>query len=508
MSSSLEAARGEATEAFREKSQFREMRAEVLERPDGEYLVFYVANPTDRFYALLNEALKDLPESNPFKERSTLKKPPRTPAQRLALPETQLLRRVLGESLTVTRKTFENDFFARYTPSVLGAEQEITGNANHVVFGRRGSGKSSLLAYLYHTLRPKEVPVAWIAMQPYAQRSDSEAAIDVLIELLEQLESSLAGGTDSFVAQLQELRGKSDTEIRTALQRRVPAMRRLLGRVASSSTMTIFLDDLHVVGDSLQPILLGLLYGMARDNNVFLKISGVEQFTRTWDSTSREGMELRNDLVPIRLDYNLTIPDKSLSHIKGILDAHAAYCGLPDVGYICGKGVMERLVWVAAGVPRDALSIFAQAITRATVADQRRVSITSINAAASEMAEDKLRDVEKDTTGYHDEERSMLERIKEFCVQEKRKNAFLVEINNDDREYQCVQRLIALRLLHILHEGITPSTAGRRFVALMLDYGFYVGIRAARSVDLFQREPKPLPVQELRRLPIFAPATR
>lgn len=38
----------------------------------------------------------------------------------------------------------------------------------------------------------------------------------------------------------------------------------------------------------------------------------------------------------------------------------------------------------------------------------------------------------------------------------------------------------------------------------MLDYGFYVGIRAAKSVDLFSKEDlQPLQVQELRKLPTF-----
>jgi hypothetical protein len=53
------------------------------------------------------------------------------------------------------------------------------------------------------------------------------------------------------------------------------------------------------------------------------------------------------------------------------------------------------------------------------------------------------------------------------------------------------------------HEGITLHEAGRRFMAVMLDYGFYVGVRAARSVDLFQHEPASILAKDLRKLPIF-----
>ena len=40
-------------------------------------------------------------------------------------------------------------------------------------------------------------------------------------------------------------------------------------------------------------------------------------------------------------------------------------------------------------------------------------------------------------------------------------------------------------------------------MALMLDYGFYVGIRAARSVNLFSEEPKPILAKDVRLFPIF-----
>jgi hypothetical protein len=197
------------------------------------------------------------------------------------------------------------------------------------------------------------------------------------------------------------------------------------------------------------------------------------------------------------------MPDKSREHIVSILDAHAHYCGLGDIGYLADKDVLSRLVLVAAGVPRDSLNLFSIAISKAVAKNQRLVSITSINAAASEMAEEKLKDVERDSGGDLQEIQELLAEVKDFCISKQRKNAFLVEIQNTDHRYQLIQKLAALRLVHILHEGITPHKAGQRFVALMLDYGFYVGIRAARSVDLIPAEPRALSAKELRSLPIF-----
>lgn len=100
--------------------------------------------------------------------------------------------------------------------------------------------------------------------------------------------------------------------------------------------------------------------------------------------------------------------------------------------------------------------------------------------------------------------RLMLDRIKDFCVKQHGINAFLVRIDSRNAEYNLVQRLIALRFVHVLHEGITPHKVAERYIALMLDFGFYIGVRAAKSVTLYPDTPKLLPVKELRKLPILS----
>lgn len=437
---------------------------------------------------------------------TTIIKRPKSPSERLLISEVQLLRTVLSESLTVTQHSFEDDFFSRYTTSV-GAEVQIKSHGNHIVYGRRGAGKSSLLAFFMHSLRQENKPYAWVAMQTYSGREDIQVVADVLMEIVEQLQkySIALADLNKVQLKLESLADETDDKIvENQLNRLRPKIRKALTLITKKyDSLFIFLDDVHVIKSALQPVLLGHLYAICRDNRTFLKISGIEQFVKTYEPFSRQGLEKPHDAQEIRLDYNLTLPSKSKNHIKSILDAHAVYCALPDISYLCGKGVLDRLVWVAAGVPRDALYIFSQAIARSKMKDEKKVSISSIHAAASEMVEGKLKDMQQDIFGDSEEVKSILERIRSFCIDEKRKNAFLVKIEHENPLFAKIQQLIALRLLHVIHEGITPGKAGRRFMALMLDYGFYVGIRAARSVDLFQKEPKALTYHELRKLPIF-----
>jgi hypothetical protein len=214
-----------------------------------------------------------------------------------------------------------------------------------------------------------------------------------------------------------------------------------------------------------------------------------------------------HDVQEIKLDYNLTIPEKATEHITSILDAHAVYCGLSSIRFLCtSQDALSRLVWVAAGVPRDALSIFGQAMTKASLTGGKRVSVSSINVAASETVNVKLRELDTDASGEAAPLHTMLEQLREFCIKRERKNAFLIEIRNDDPIYQRILKLVDLRLLHVINEGISVGEAGRKYLALILDYGFYIGVRAARSVDLFNKQTKKVAYKDLRRLPVFTDA--
>jgi hypothetical protein len=482
----------------------------VKERPDGEFLIFEVSAPSSRFYEVLDRVNGNLADGHPFKDRSSVSPRAKRPSNVLAIPETALLQRELSATLTVDQNTFGENFLARYTESVTGLEKHIVVHANHVVYGRRGSGKSSLLSYAMHHLQLKKLPSCWVAMQTYASRNDSQAIASVLAEVFVQASNYLQSGNELKTLS-NELLALGETDDDSAVNKRllrlVPRMRKLLAEVtAPDKPFTIFLDDLHVLGRTLQPELLGSLYSLARGNRIFIKLSGIDQLTNLWDSATKRGLEAPHDVQTLLLDHNLTSPDQSKDHIKSILDRHAKYCGLPGIEYLAEDTYLDRLVLSAAAVPRDALSLFSKSIARSLLKKQKLVSITSLNAAASEAVEDKLKDIESDiSTDQKAAISACLEKVKNFCLSKQKKNAFLVRIANSNPAYAEVQKLVALRLVHVLHEGITPHKAGERYIALMLDYGFYIGIRAAKSIELFPDKPRQLAVKELRTLPIFDP---
>jgi hypothetical protein len=488
---------------FKRRSGFDGIEYEVKQRAEAQALVLHMANPTERFFRVLQEAKAET-EGDDF-PTATIQK--RTPRNRLQSPEAKYFLQTLSDSLTISRSSFKEDFFTRYTKSVSNAESQVTAAANHIVFGRRGAGKSSLLLYALRSRDAESQPSAWIDMQVYEKRKDNRVVLDLLVDLLGQLERFVMRSPvyAQMLIAVQRLRRDEDLT-NEKIRKFLPDLRQVFSILeAQVKNVFVFLDDFHVIDISIQPEVLGFMYSLTRGNNIFLKLSAIETLTRSWDSKAHNGLQVPHDAQTIKLDYNLTMPDKAATHLERILDAHAVYCGLPSVRFLCTSAdVLSRLVWVSAGVPRDALNMFAQAMTKGTTEGRSRVSVTNVNIAASEMVSQKLRDLEADVPGSTIETglESTLETLKNFCIKKERKNAFLLEIRQD-AVYQNVLKLVDLRLVHVISEGITVGEAGTKYLALILDYGFYTGIRAAQSVDLFNRQTERVAYKDLRKLPIF-----
>lgn len=287
----------EVMDAFAKKLGGVRPEYSIKKRPDGQFLLIEFVEPNERFFELLNDCLLALPEDHCFRNRCAIIKRKNKPKNILTTAETKILQRELSESLTVDRHTFGEDFFSRYTASVTDLEHQIVARANFIVYGRRGSGKSSLLAYAMHSIRVKNEPFAWIALQPYARRTDYAVISGVLSEVLRELEPwDATEDLQKIALMLEDLVESSDLVIRRRVERLIPRIRVLLGKITNRDRpATVFLDDLHVVDGMIQPELLKCLYGICRGNNSYLKISGIEQLTRLWDTNRKIGLETPHD---------------------------------------------------------------------------------------------------------------------------------------------------------------------------------------------------------------------
>lgn len=487
---------------------------ELRQAAEGPRLVLRLAAPAEQHFRVVNQIAETLPEDDPFRDRISIVK---RPAKDLTLDaaEVVLLSRTLSSTLTADRHAATDEFRTRYIASQSGAEQQVTATSNNIVFGRRGAGKSTLLVYAMHHFSDQGMACVWLDMQTYEKRDDAIVLLDILEEIAAELNSAVPASMDGFLNEAQKLREGPEPSL-AAIRRAIPQFKRgALLTAKQSSGICIFLDDLHVLPSKRQPELLSLLYAFSRGNQIWLKVSALEHFTNHWDPSRRLGLDTPGDTQVVHLDYNLTNPQAALLHTTRIMDAIANQCGLPGIGSILNRGVLERLVWVAAGVPRDALDILRQSIATAAqprrssakegaVRPRKRVAVEDVNLAASRCIESKLHFLSLDGSLDSQTLSLLLEEVKQFCIKEQKRNAFLIPMHHDHEHYQQILKLIDLRFLHILNQGITKSRTGEKYVAVLLDYGFYTGARKAKTVDVLQKTPGRLTYEVLRKLPVFA----
>ena len=477
-------------------------RWELLDKAGEGFVAIHVGAINDVYTDALAQVREEVRETNSFADRVFLK--PTTPKPWLRSLEVQLLQRIFSESLTVGKSTLGSGFFQKFIPFLGGEERRIYSDANHVVFGRRGAGKSSLVSYACHRAQNENKPYAWIALQQYSGREDLLVIPQVLYEIVESVsnypdaDAERMGRLRRIISALEDL--GSDLTKNTINQRLPVFARDFLPFVKKHGQFFLFLDDLHLIHPSLQPYFLSALYSFARGNGIYLKITAIENLTTLIHEEVGEGLQTPGDAQVIRLDYSLVNPGAALSHIQDIVGSYARYVGIPSISSIAVPQVIERLVWVSAGVPRDALYILNNAINKAIAVNRKKVAVTDINMAAAESLTEKERYVSDDVAEEATVVKDIVGDIKNFCLKEIRQNAFLIRLDNSDERYRIIRKVSDLRFIHVLHPGITPGKAGEKYEVYMLDYAFYTGFRKASSVKEFLPRPTQPLAKDLREL--------
>ena len=475
---------------------------DIVNKGGEAFLEIQVGNITDNLADKLQKAKDDNPE-NQFNDTAYLVK--KKINNWLDSIESDILQNVISESLTIGRHSLNSDFYKKFIPSVGGEEKRIATLTNTIVYGRRGAGKSSLILYGCNKVIEQNQPFVWIALQQYHNRDDLQVIPQVLYEIVSQLSGEIKEEDKtrllSIIHDLENIGvniGFNEIKIKLPL-----FSRHLMPIVNAKGAIFIFLDDLHLVGRNIQPLLLSALYSFCRGNNIFLKISAIENLTKLYDYQQKEGLEVPGDLQSVVLDYNLMTPQKTFNHINEIILSYILYSGIPSFGSLCDIRARQRLTWVSAGVPRDALYIFNNAITQAKNSNRKKIAIVDLNMAASESMSEKEKYITDDIEDDPSTLKTYLEKIKMFCFNDSKLNAFLVHKDPSNPNYKLIRKLIDLRFLHILHPGITPDRRNEKYEVLLLDYAFYTGFRRNPSVKEFKATPQSPSAKELRNLKKF-----
>lgn len=477
------------------------------------FLKFLVGRDAPIYQHALRETQRELSENNPFRGTLGL-----TTLKNDHFPDT-LEAGVLQTLLTrSTRAVSENQahegFSIPYVPFQNREDHQLAQPATHVVVGRRGVGKSTLIKKAAEIIRASSSFVAILDVQKYSML----AGVDLKRELLHDVTSALVEDAErlaidsSLDVDTTELKAVSDALIEERVTTEVGASRinRALGKLTrtTKSNAFVFLDDFHLLHFNEQPGVLHLVHAALKGANGWLKVAGLRSLLNYYSARERVGLQVPGDAQLISLDLTLENPERAETHLKAILENFLRAVGYSVSSSVLPNAAFRRLAWANAGVPRDFLQMFGRAIDHARRNKHTVVTLTDVNAGIGESGQRKMDELAQDASNSRGELLKTLDAIERVCLEQERTNAFLIRSENTTIRQQ-VHILSDLRLVHLINQSITPDRAGERYEAYIVDYSLFTGFRRRPGVKEMvpEEDQGQFKASQLRGLPKITEAT-
>jgi hypothetical protein len=502
----LDQAAEKAASVFAREIGTGNIESRIEEVGNKTFLKFIVGRPAPIYERALWATQKSLPEGNPFQGllnvtyQETEKFPQSLEADVLQNILTRGTRHIAQESGPSTSLVPNVPFQNR-------EDQRVIQPATHLIVGRRGVGKSTLISRAVELLESARKLYVVLDMQTYTELSGEMLYREVLHDFARRLADQAerrVGGTD-LSSPRQEL-GNVATAVLSGqkeVRRIVPELNRTIMKLSAAlnSDVFLFLDDFHLIDSPSQPELLNILHGCVKGARGWLKVSGLRTQLNTYDPVSRKGLQIPGDAQPISLDFTLVDPERAEKHLRAILQAFLSVVGVDKTTCVINEPALMRLVWANAGVPRDFLQMFGKALENARRADRPSITLTDVYLAIGEFGQQKLDYLEQDARNEKNMLKHLVGHLEKFCLGEHHVNGFLIR-NEQTKQKRAVEVLSDLRLVHLIHQTITPHRAGERYEAYLVDYSLFTGFRMRPNIqELLPEDRRQFKAKELRKLP-------
>ncbi|TKJ38433.1 hypothetical protein CEE37_13020 [candidate division LCP-89 bacterium B3_LCP] len=384
---------------------------------------------------------------------------------------------------------------------------------NHVVFGRRGAGKTSLVQaikntnkhiYVYlnledykditfpniviHVLvelfnslkeqirmsirfwrfRPKVIRVTYRIYQTvkglkqYIHEPDQET-IDVKTTKNENLLLSVSAQRSSMAAGAKGQIGKSKEIIRKLPKNKIDYLRlKLTGyksllinikEIFNDAHIYLVLDDFYFVDKNSQPELVDYFHRITKGTDLFLKLATIKYRTKLYRRPEDKiiGVEIGHDIFEIDMDYTLDNSEELQAFMHQLLsNAIEKSCAHVDIDKMFSGDGFPQLCLASGGVPRDFLWLFVK-LANNIVSSDGLIGKTQVNESAIANLGNKLESMKRDSGDEDVILEDYLKRIKRYVYDEKRTNTFLIAKDDLESDDQGRQAIRELVDLRILH---------------------------------------------------------
>lgn len=468
-----------------------------------EFLKFAVGREAPLYSYALLEAQRNLRPDNAYKGALglVLAKAENFPG---SIEANALLTLLTRSTREVSQGSAPRGYSVPYAPFQKREDHLLAQPANHIVRGRRGVGKSTLIRRATEILAGTNALVCVLDMQTYSTLTGDDLVREVLFDVCNGIATSANRLGSNAAAEGEALRSAA-TEIASgaiSVARAPVVIKRVMASLTKGITgdAFVFLDDFHLIARDAQPKLLHVIHAALKGGNGWLKVAGLSSLLNVYAPNEREGLQIPGDAQYVPLDLTLENPEAAEAHLRTILEGFLTAIGYTLTGTVLPDAAFRRLAWANAGVPRDFLQMFARSLQHASRNRHAAVTLSDVNVAIGEFGQQKMDDLQKDARYVAGKLRAMLEKLESLCLEGQKINAFLIR-SDDTPERAVVQILSDLRMVHLIHQSITPRRAGERFEAYILDYSLFTGFRRRPNVKEMIPQHLQFKASELRALP-------
>ncbi|MFF3712381.1 P-loop NTPase family protein [Streptomyces phaeochromogenes] len=371
----------------------------------------------------------------------------------------------------------------------------IGASRHHLVYGRRGVGKTALLleakriaekdghvtAWVNaHTLRRLDVASAFLAI--------AEVALSSLIQHAGSSQGESYARLKDSSARLVQLRSEGPVPD-SVLGEMVAELNRSLRPVLRESLVRLYLyiDDFYLFPQYAQPNLLDCVAGMLRDCDGWIKVASIERLTRPFEPSSRIGIEVPHDASKIDLDVTLEDPGSTQRFLESVLSNYTTTAGLAKLSSIAQNAALGRLVLASGGVPRDYLNLFASSIVAARSRPKaREIGREDVADAAGRAARSKKRDLELDVSS--DNAVSLTAALDTLAAEVRGAGYtyFRVDVAQKSHHfYELLGQLVDLRFAHLIQSTLSDQhRPGVKYEVYILDLSEYADVRLKRGLAI------------------------
>jgi hypothetical protein len=412
----------------------------------------------------------------------------------------------LARLIAERSRTSEAQPSLHYVKDVAANISASTSPRHHLIFGRRGAGKTALMVEARRIVAAQGAESIWLNLQTLRNESIGRIFLRYVIRVCElitvhyrQVEEYPQVALNA--ARLQEeieaaLRSGTDT-VPDAM-RLVPEVQELIHRFSRTAAVRlfIFLDDFYFIPRDQQPQLLDLIHGSIRDTDAWLKVASIRHLTRWFQSDPPLGLQTGHDAELLDLDVTLQDPFRAKTFLESVLLRYANHVNVQRLSQLFARGSLDRLVLASGAVPRDYLTLAAGALTRAKARQGARlVGTQDINQAAGDAAQAKIQELEEDLAANKASAEVTLNALlalKKFCLEQERSTYFRVDLRVKESqalEYAALTSLLEVRLTHLIDPSISDRRkAGERAEVFMLDLSQFAGARLRQSIRVLDLE--------------------